>query len=170
VGLKSAIMADLASIAAALTSVRTIIDLVKNAKDAQLAMTISSELGNIQGKLIDVQQQTLTIQQENQQLRGELQKLRSSNHHHSVMWRQRDDGTEDGPFCPICVSEAREMRLTIAPGSSRDKDYWLLYCPRGHGQPGTPNRSLLPVPGPSYRVPKNLFPENYFYVPAPEAG
>jgi hypothetical protein len=163
-------MADLASIAAALTSVRTIIDLVKNAKDAQLAMTISSELGNIQGKLIDVQQQTLTIQQENQQLRGELEKLRSYKHHHSVMWRQRNDGTEGGPFCPICIAEDREMPLALSPGSTQTKEYWLLYCPRGHGQPGSRAQGLSPVPGPSYRVPKTLFPENYFYVPAQGAG
>lgn len=164
-------MADLASIGAALGGLKTIWELAKNAQDAQLAMKISAEIGNIQGQLIDVQQQTLAIQQENQQLRGELQKLRSYKHHHSVMWRHRADGTEDGPFCPICVSEGREMPLTIVPGSGQTNDSWLLYCPRGHGQPGTPNRSLLPVPGPSYRVPKNLMPENYFYVPPqPDAG
>jgi hypothetical protein len=162
-------MADLASIGAALGSLKTIWELAKNAQDTHLAMKISAELANIQAQLIDVQQQTIAFQQENQQLRKELESFKSFTFHHSVTWKQRPDGTEDGPFCPICISEGREMTLTIAPGSSQTKDYWLLYCPRGHGQPGTRTLGLLPVPGPSYPVPKKLIPEDYFYV-RPQTG
>jgi hypothetical protein len=43
------IMFDPASIGAALTSTRTIIDLLRNANDAQLAMKISSEVANLRG-------------------------------------------------------------------------------------------------------------------------
>jgi hypothetical protein len=59
-------MADLASIGIALGSVKTLLDLAKNAQDVHLAMKINTELANIQGQLIDVQQKTLEIQQENQ--------------------------------------------------------------------------------------------------------
>ena len=55
-------MFDPASIVAALTSARNILDLAKNANDAHLAMKISSEVANVQGRLIDVQQQTLALQ------------------------------------------------------------------------------------------------------------
>jgi hypothetical protein len=164
-------MADLTSIGIALGSLKTIWELAKNAQDATISMKITAEIGNIQAQLIDVQQQTLAIQQDNQKLRGELEKLRSYKHHHSVMWRQRTDGAEDGPFCPICVAEGRELPLATAPGFSQTKDYWILYCPRGHGQPGGRPEKLLPVPGPSYRIPKSLTPEDYFYVhPDPCVG
>jgi hypothetical protein len=76
-GLESLRMFDASSITAALGSAKTILDLLKNANDAQLAMKISSEVANLQGKLIDVQQQALALQQDNQQLRGEIEKFRS---------------------------------------------------------------------------------------------
>ena len=63
-------MFDPLTISSALSSTKTIYDLLKGASDTHLAMKVSSEVANIQGKLIDVQQQTLTIQQENQELRS----------------------------------------------------------------------------------------------------
>jgi hypothetical protein len=66
------VMFDPTSIGAALTSVRALFDLAKNANDAQLAMRISSEVANIQGRLIDVQQQTLALQTENQELKAKI--------------------------------------------------------------------------------------------------
>ena len=71
-------MADLASIGAALGSLKTIVELLKNAQDAQLAMKISVELGNIQGRLIDAQQQTLAVQNENQAQREEINQLKAN--------------------------------------------------------------------------------------------
>jgi septal ring factor EnvC (AmiA/AmiB activator) len=68
-------MFEPASIGAALTSAKTIVDLLRNANDAQLAMKISSEVANLKGRLIDVQQQTLALQNKNQDLRGEISQL-----------------------------------------------------------------------------------------------
>jgi hypothetical protein len=155
-------MADLASIGAALGSVKTLFDLAKNAQDTHLAMKISSEVANIQGQLIDLQQQTLAIQQENQQLRAELERFRSSTYHHSVTWKRRPDGTEDGPFCPVCVAENREMRLALVPRVNQSRGYWVLYCPQTHH----PVEGIQTAPGPFFDVPKDLLPENYFsYIP-----
>jgi hypothetical protein len=155
-------MADLSSLGAALASVKTLWELAKNAQDAQLAMRISAELGNIQGQWIDVQQRTLAIQQENQQLRSELKNYKSFTYHHSVNWKQRPDGTEDGPFCPVCIAVNREMRLAVVPRADQSKDHWLLYCPQAHQAA----KGLQTAPGPFFDVPKALIPENYFsYVP-----
>jgi hypothetical protein len=155
-------MADLASIGAALGSVKTLWDLLKNAQDAQLAMKISVELGNIQGQLIDVQQQTLSIQQENQQLRAQIESYKSFTYHHSVNWKLRPEGTEDGPFCPVCIAASREMRLAVVPRADQTRETWLLYCPQGH----QPIKGIQAVSGPFFDVPKSLIPENYFsYVP-----
>jgi hypothetical protein len=154
-------MTDLSSLGAALTSVKTLWELAKNAQDAQLAMKISAELGTIQGQLIDVQQQTLAIQQENHQLRGEIAKYKTFVQHHSVMWRQIPDGKEDGPFCPVCIAADREMRLLVVPQADPGLEYWFLCCPAGHNK----LQGFQTAPFPHFYVPKELVPENYFSSP-----
>jgi hypothetical protein len=59
-------MADMTAIAGALTSIQTVLALLKNANDGHLAMQISAEIANVQSKLIDVQQQALTLLDSNQ--------------------------------------------------------------------------------------------------------
>jgi hypothetical protein len=98
-------MFDPATVGGALTSLKTIVDLVKGANDTQLAMRVSSEVIEAQGKLFDIQREALALQQENQQLRAEIEKFRSARFHHSVNWRIVADGSEDGPFCPVCASK-----------------------------------------------------------------
>src|ERR1035441_10682055 len=70
-------MFDPASIGGALSSAKVILDLLKNANDAQLAMKISTEVANVQGRLIDVQQQALALQNETQDLRDEIRQLKT---------------------------------------------------------------------------------------------
>jgi len=157
-------MFDPASIVAALGSAKTILDLAKGANDAQLAIRISTEVANVQGKLIDVQQQALALQQENQELRAEIEKSRSFVQHHSVIWKLRADGTEDGPFCPACLGEGREMRLILWFQADQTRDYWLTYCPKGHiDHRVKPQGWNPPKQEPTYAVPKGLVPENYFF-------
>jgi hypothetical protein len=119
-------MFDTATIGAALTSAKVILELAKNANDAQLAMKISSEIANLQARLIDVQQQALALQAENQDLRDDIRKMKriieeeeSFEYLHGMYWKTRsgppkqdfdEHGNEivvseilwDGPFCPIC--------------------------------------------------------------------
>lgn len=119
-------MFDTGTISAALTSAKVILDLTKSANDAQLAMKISVEIANLQGRLIDVQQQTLALQAENQDLRDEVRKFKqaleeeqSFDYRYGMYWKTRsgppkDDFDEkgneivtseilwEGPFCPIC--------------------------------------------------------------------
>jgi hypothetical protein len=71
-------MFDPASISAALSSIKVILDLAKNANDAQLAMKISSEIANLQGRLIDVQQQALELQNENHELQTLIRTLKDT--------------------------------------------------------------------------------------------
>ena len=158
-------MFDPASIAAALGSAKAILDLAKNANDAQLAIKISTEVANVQGKLIDVQQQAMALQLENQQLRAEIDKFRSYVQHHSVIWRLRPDGAEDGPFCPGCVGEGREMRLILRPHIDQTGAIWHLYRPQVHVPGSAKARGWeLPRQEPAYSIPKELVPENYFFL------
>src|SRR5271163_3940515 len=70
-------MFDPASISAALGSAKAILDLLKGANDAQLAMRISAEVASVQGRLIEVQQQALDLQNENQNLRDDIRQLKT---------------------------------------------------------------------------------------------
>jgi hypothetical protein len=161
--LQSLWMFDPASITAALGSAKAILDLLKNVTDTQLAIKINSEVANVQGKLIDVQQQALALQMDNQQLRAEIEKFRSHVQHHSVIWRIRPDGTEDGPFCPACVAEGRDMRLILRPHVDQTQTHWHLYCPNAHVSVGG-TRDLGRGREPTYVLPKELVPENYFFL------
>jgi len=158
-------MFDPSGLGAALTSLRAIIELARNANDAQLAMKISSEIANVQGRLIDVQQQAVALQAENQELRAEVERVRSSVvFHHSVNWRVLSDGTEDGPFCPVCISAGVHMRLMVAEGFDQTTEVWHLRCPKCHlvgvGWEGVGGmgRELL------YPVPKELIPDLRYFV------
>lgn len=116
-------MFDPAGIGAALGSAKVILELLKNANDAQLATKIGSEVANVQGRLIDVQQQALALQNENQELRDEIRQMKravedenSFQFMHGVYWRtstiltleEDEEGNRrkarywDGPFCPLC--------------------------------------------------------------------
>jgi hypothetical protein len=159
-------MADLSSLSAALASVKTLWDLAKGTTDAQLAMKISAEVGNIQGQLIDVQQQILTIQQDNQTLHRELDLIRDYKQHDSVVWRRSPEGFEDGPFCPVCLSDGRETRLVVNPDFRPNPGLFNLYCPKAHHASPHP---LSKAPGPYFTVPRHLIPENYFFSPMPSS-
>jgi len=147
-------MFDPATMGAALSSAKTIFDLLKNVNDAQLAMKISAEVTNLQGRLIDVQQRALDLQNENQKLRAENEKFRSSVFHHSVNWRVLPDGSEDGPFCPVCHGEGVDMRLALR-NVNQTGERWYLECPKPHRASGEP---LF------YTVPKNLVPPDRYFV------
>jgi hypothetical protein len=154
-------MADMTAIAGALTSIQTVLALLKNANDGHLAMQISAEIANVQSKLIDVQQQALTLLDSNQKLRAELDKYKTVSQHHSVIWRKRDDGSEDGPFCPVCSGEGREMRLILRAHGNQEGDVWRLHCAKNHASPGAV-RDLARGMEQVYVIPKSLVPDNYF--------
>lgn len=162
-------MFDPATIGAALASAKTILDLAKNANDTHLAIRISSAVADVQGKLIEVQQQALNLQQENDRLRADIERSRSYVQHHSAIWKIRPDGTEDGPYCPACMGEGREMRLVLWERADQSRTFWLTHCPKSHLDPRDKQAKGW-MPGSteqSYRTPKELVLENYFFLPTP---
>ena len=150
-------MFDPTTVGTAIASLKTIVDLMRNANDAQLSLKISSEVAQVQGKLLDVQQQALTLHGENGKLRAENDRLKSSVFHHSVNWRTLPDGLEDGPFCPVCAGEGRDMRLMMSRGIPVDQTVWHFVCPIEHVATGKGRQY-------SYSIPKALIPEAR-YVP-----
>jgi hypothetical protein len=138
-------MLDLATMGAALGSLKTIVDLTKNANDAQLALKISSEVAQIQGRLLDVQQQALALQTENQELKAALHALTDIRDNYELRERVYfRKGTQDA-YCPLCLG-ANSKAVPLAKAG----DCWYCgihkasFCPEDDG-PG-----FAIVPGPRY--------------------
>jgi hypothetical protein len=147
---------DPLTIGGVFNSLKSIIDLAKNANDAQLALKISSEFIDAQGKLFDFQQQALAVQVENQRLQLELQRYKTFVFHHSVNWRALPGETEDGPFCPVCLAQGVEMRLYLR-SPHIDGKHLNFQCQKIHPGPNTrePN-------GATYHILKELIPEDRY--------
>ena len=116
-------MFDLATIGAAVTSAKTIVDLLKNAQDGQLALKISSEVANIQSRLLAVQQQALDLQNDNLKLAEENRRLEqrlalkgSVVLDKGLNWLEKE-GERTGPFCPGCWGD-REKLIALQSGTN----------------------------------------------------
>jgi hypothetical protein len=139
-------MFDVGTMSAAFGSLKTVVELAKNASDGQVAVKISQEIASVQSKLIDVQQQALSLQEENQRLREQLQQIKAAADKensflflHGVYWstfesvssgRDHDGEYQEsqliyrGPFCPLCKDvDSKHVHLRnqgeITPGGGR---------------------------------------------------
>jgi hypothetical protein len=153
---------DISTIGAALGSVKTIFDLMKTTNDLQLAVKVNSEVANIQGQLITLQQLTLGLQDENQKLKAEIALAKAYTYHHSVSWKKLEDGKEDGPFCPTCLGDGKEMRLQLRPHVDQSGDYLFVWCPKLHIDPRGKQQTWTPKEESRYKIPRDLVAENYF--------
>ena len=113
-------MFDATLVPAALGSIRMILDLVKNVKDAKLSARVVSEVIDLQSKLVGMGQQAVELQQENRRLIEENAALRKEKDlgdkvvfHDGANWKKGNDGTEEGPFCPSCWSDGRLHRAQV---------------------------------------------------------
>ena len=127
---------------------------------------VSGEVIEAQGKLFDIQREALALQSENHQLRAEIEKFHSTSSHHPVNLAGPGDGTEDGPFCPVCAGEGVDMRLTLRGVVDQTGPLWHLQYPKTHtvgaGAEGLRGRGREL----SYSVPNELLPENrYLFHP-----
>jgi hypothetical protein len=112
-------MFDPSSIAGALASLRAIVDLAKNANDGQLALRISGEIGQLQGKLLDVQQQALSLQAENQELKETIRLLnddkvfRDSLEFEAGGLYRRTGPRGDEHYCSACLDRDGKRVRTV---------------------------------------------------------
>jgi len=100
---------DIASITAALGSLKVLFELARNANDANLSAKISAATAELQGKLLEVQIQAQALIDENRDLKDQLRRLQSEADLRSRVifeggpqWYVRDDGIKEGPYCTSC--------------------------------------------------------------------
>jgi len=152
----------MAAIAAGFASLRTAAELTRLTRDALKSgadpADLAGRIAEIYDYIIDSKQALLAAQEELTRTMAEIERLRSFRFHHSVSWRIISDGSEDGPFCPICVAQQTDMRLMIRNVVPADQSVWLFSCPASHVPEGKGREHV-------YCVPKTMVPENRYMVP-----
>jgi len=155
-------------ISSGLSALKAAADLTRAARDAAKAGLLKPEefagrVAEIYDYIIDSKEALLTAQQEFSILRNENETLKSTVFHHSVSWRKVPDGPEDGPFCPICVSEGINMRLVFRDHVDQSGAFWFLPCPKTHVGTSVV-RDLGRGREPVYTVPKELVAEGRYFL------
>ena len=124
---------DVSYISAALAGLTQMLNIGKTIEDQKVATAINSAVVDITSKLIQAQQQIVEVQEENQRLREELRALQDANtleslvsFHHGAFWKQRADGSEEGPFCPNCWG--LEKKLVYPSVNDSTVDPMRLVC------------------------------------------
>src|SRR5712691_4217749 len=97
-------------VASGLTALGTAVDLTRALRDAAKAGSIRADefvgrVAEIYDYIIDSKDALFTAQTRISELQSEINEVKSYVFHHSVCWRTLPDGSEDGPFCPVCVGE-----------------------------------------------------------------
>jgi hypothetical protein len=156
-------------IATGLSALKAAADLTRSIRDAAKAGTLKPDefagrVAEVYDYIGDSKEALLTAQEEMTQLRVENEKLKTKVFHHSANWRKLPDGTEDGPFCPVCSGEGCEMRLTVRGMVDQTGPFLYLECPKSHlagiGIEGYRGRGREL----SYAIPKELLPDNRYFL------
>jgi hypothetical protein len=137
---------DITVITGALTSIKTILDISKTLQDQKIVSAINSAVADVQVKLIEAQQQIMAVQDENRTLKDKLAELQDNKaleamvtFHDAAYWKKREDGKEDGPYCPSCWDLSR--KLVVPAVSDSDGRRAILFCPHHNA----PRRFTVPI-------------------------
>jgi len=157
-------------IASGLSALKSAADLTRLLRDAAKADSLKQD--EFAGRIAEVydyigdSKEALSVQEKISELRAENERLRAYVFHHSVSWRKLPDGSEDGPFCPTCVSEGTPMRLLLREYIDQTHGLWHLYCPKTHVG-SSAGRDLGRGREPIYAVPKELVSEDRYFLGQP---
>src|SRR5258708_37884740 len=124
-------------IASGLSALKTAADLARALRDAAKAGSLKPDefagrIAEVYDYISDSKEALLSVQENISKLRAENERLKTYMFHHSVSWRILPDGSEDGPFCPTCVSEGTAMRLVLREHIDQTQGLWYVYCPKSH--------------------------------------
>ena len=144
------------AVTAALTALKALMGIAKDVNNIELNQRIIE----LQQKLLDIQTDYGSLFDENRLLKDEIQSAKAYALHHSVVWKSRSDGSQIGPFCPICHGEnGKEMPLQFRGPLGTDEAVLLFTCPVQHVAPGAGRNA-------TYRVPAACVPEDRYTLTA----
>jgi hypothetical protein len=143
---------DLTAVSGALAALKALIGIAKDVNNIEF----NQKIIELQQKLLDVQINYSALLDENRSLKAEIEAGKAYELHHSVVWKKQPDGSELGPFCPICRGkDGKEMPLHFRGPLNSDQETLLFSCPIQHVAKGE-GRNV------SYHVPKPLVPEHRY--------
>lgn len=128
-------MMDISAIGTALSSLKILYDLAKNANDASLATKISTAVADLQGRLLDVQIQSQGLLEENIRLKEQVSELQAALKKKQEMKFAKGAyyTVDSGPFCQHCwegdQKAVRLSRVMPSPGAEpvTDPDAIVVY-------------------------------------------
>jgi hypothetical protein len=155
-------------IASGLSALKTAADLARTLRDAAKAGTLKPDefagrIAEIYDYIGESKEAVFEAQEKLSHLRAENERLKTYVFHHSVNWRVIADGTEDGPFCPTCVSAGVDMRLLLRSIVDQSGAVMHFHCPKSHFEIGgvrDPGRGREP----SYAIPRELIPAGRYVL------
>lgn len=141
---------DLTPVTGALTALKALTGIAKDVNNIEL----NQKIIELQQKLLDIQIDYGNLLEENRSLKETIETSKSVEFHHSVIWKRQPDGTEAGPYCPVCLAEKARFMPLHFEGRHQDGSRLFFSCPIAHDAGRT-------VPE-SYLLPEGLIPPNRY--------
>jgi hypothetical protein len=142
----------LAAFTGALTALKSLTGIAKDVNNIE----INQKILELQQKLLDIQIDYGNLIDKNRVLKAEADDAKATLFHHSVYWKKHLDGTESGPFCPICFETKKlAMPLAFHGKPTQEPDMFIFECPVEHVGKGKGWQ-------PSYLIPNTLIPEDRY--------
>jgi hypothetical protein len=128
---------ELSNLTAALSALASLVGLANKSNTVEF----NQKLIELQQRLIAIQGDFATLMDENRRLKEQLDAERNYSFHHSVTWKKLADGSETGPFCPVCMSEGKEVPSRLRGNYTRGLGF---QCVHDHG--GTLSEKTFVLP------------------------
>jgi hypothetical protein len=139
---------DMTAVTGALATLQSLTGIAKNVNSIEF----NQKIIELQQKLLDIQIDFGGLLVENRSLKAEIETGKAYELHHSVLWKRLPDGTEIGPFCPICHGDqGKQMPLHYRGPFNADPGILLFTCPIQHMAKGEGRNPFYHVPKASCR-------------------
>jgi hypothetical protein len=139
---------DLTAVTGALGVLKTLSGIAKDVNNIEF----NQKIIELQQKLLEIQIDYGGLLDENRKLKDEAAASKAVAFHHSVNWKKLEDGSESGPYCPVCYAEnSRFMPLEFHGPHMHDQRLLFFECPVKHVKYGEGLNA-------SYLIPKELIP------------
>ena len=139
---------DMTAVTGALTALKSLTGIAKDVNNIEF----NQKIIKLQQKLLDIQTNFSALLDENRSLRSEIEAGKAYELHHSVLWKKLPDGSDLGPYCPICRGDqGKEMPLHYRGPLNTDAAILLFSCPIQHVAKGRDGTSCITSPKHSCR-------------------
>jgi hypothetical protein len=128
----------IAELSSAVTSVRAardaaklLLDVNKQFSEAQLRLKIAEVVGlfsDATDKVVDLKSQVSDLETEISSLKERLKQRDEMKLESGVYWRKKEDGANEGPFCPKCWIDKQKVAPMVP--DSIDKNNKCVSCGR----------------------------------------